>query len=404
MRVFRPGPVRANRAAARVAFVVPVVLALGVTPPAHADETYGKHRGDGTRYMVTLLATPQGGESAGIGVNNRGWVTGNWTQAGGEVMHATVWRDGRPTDLGTLGGPNSAVLWPVKSNRGIVVGVAETAEKDPNGELWSCSFFFPAATGHVCRGFVWQDGKMAALPTHGGTHGFVAGANSSGQVVGWAETAEADPTCNRPQVLGFRAALWDVRDDRVRELPPLAGDTTSAATAINDRGQVVGISGSCGDAVGSVSARHAVLWENGEPIDIGNLGGDSWNTPMAISNSGTVVGFGLDPAAGNLKGFIWTKKGGIAPLGTLAGDVSSQGLGVNNKGQVVGLSSGGHAGTRAFLWENGVLTDLNELVAGDFDGRLVYANDINDRGVITGQAIDPATGQLVAFVATPTRA
>src|SRR5438046_9716081 len=48
--------------------------------------------------------------------------------------------------------------------------------------------------------------------------------------------------------------------------------------------QVFGISGDCGIAVGGVSARHAVVWQNGVPIDLGNIGGNAWNTPTAINN------------------------------------------------------------------------------------------------------------------------
>jgi hypothetical protein len=55
-----------------------------------------------------------------------------------------------------------------------------------------------------------------------------------------------DPACVEPQELQFRVVLWGPRDDQIRELPPLpGGDTVSAATALNDRGQVIGISGSC---------------------------------------------------------------------------------------------------------------------------------------------------------------
>lgn len=38
-------------------------------------------------------------------------------------------------------------------------------------------------------------------------------------------------------------------------------------------------------------ANHALLWENGKPIDLGNLGGHGWNTPPAINNRGVVTGF-----------------------------------------------------------------------------------------------------------------
>src|SRR5215831_3757518 len=133
---------------------------------------------------------------------------------------------------------------------------------------------------------------MTPLPTFpGGYSSYATAANNRGQVVGWAENAVHDPSCDPNfQVLQFRAAIWEP-DGTMRELPPLPGDSTSAATAINDKGQVVGISGACGIAVGGVSAAHAVIWNNGVPTDIGNLGGHSWNTPTAINNHGTVVGF-----------------------------------------------------------------------------------------------------------------
>jgi hypothetical protein len=54
------------------------------------------------------------------------------------------------------------------------------------------------------------------------------------------------------------------------------------------------------------------------------------------------------------------------------------------------------------IWHAGVATDLNALAAPGFDGHLVYANDINQQGVITGAAINADTGDTVAFRATPT--
>jgi hypothetical protein len=47
------------------------------------------------------------------------------------------------------------VAWPVKNNRGVIAGIAQTAKTDPLGEAWSCSAFFPGEpTGHTCLGFV----------------------------------------------------------------------------------------------------------------------------------------------------------------------------------------------------------------------------------------------------------
>jgi probable HAF family extracellular repeat protein len=246
---------------------------------------------------------------------------------------------------------------------------------------------------------------MRALDTLGGTHGFTTGANNRGQVVGWAELAEVDPTCNQTdQFLSFHAAVWDTRrGDLVRGLRPLVGDSASAATAINDLGQIVGISGDCANAVGGFSARHAVLWQNGTPRDIGDLGGEAWNTPMAINNDGVVVGFAnsaeAEGDAFDYRAFIWTDQAGVQPLGALPGDTRSQARGINDDGQIVGLSRGA-GGSRAVVWRDGVIHNLKALAPG-YDGRLLFANDINDDGVITGQAVSAETGQTVAFIATP---
>src|SRR5258705_671783 len=227
------------RTALRAAIAIPIVVAVAMAPSAHAQDRTATHD-SATEYIITELGSLGGTSSAGISIDNRGWIAGSSNRPGDAVGHAALWRNGSLADLGTLGGPNSAVLWPVKNDGGIVVGVAETADTDPRGEAWSCSAFFPGSpSGHVCRGFVWQDGKMTPLPTLGGTHGFAAGLNNRGQAVGWAETAQTDPSCNAPQVLGFRAALWDIRRGGGQQLRPLASDTASAATAINDSGQGV---------------------------------------------------------------------------------------------------------------------------------------------------------------------
>lgn len=387
----------------RAAAVVPVLLlSASLTAPAQAGQD---HRT--AVYRVARLPSLGGTASAASSINDRGWVAGFSNLPGDQTRHATLWRHRSILDLGTLGGPNSAVAWPVKNNQGLVAGIAETAERDPLGEHWSCSAFFPGEpTGHTCLGFVWRAGRMRALPTLGGSNGFATGVNQRGQVVGWAENTVRDPTCNPPQVLQFRAVVWDPRHGRVQQLPPLPGDTVTAATAINDRGQVVGISGICDNAVGRFSARHAVLWQHGTVTDIGNLGGVAWHTPMAVNHRGDVVGFSNLPgdAGGrfNAHAFLWTRRDGITDLGTLPGDTTSQALGVNARRQVVGTSCGA-SGCRAFLWAHGVMTDLNALAGPGGSGDLASANDVNDAGVIAGEALDPQSGERRAFKAIPNR-
>ena len=357
-------------------------------------------------YDVTDLPSIGGTSSAGSSINNRVWVAGISNLPGDQVQHAALWRGESIVDLGTLGGRNSGVLWPVKNERGIISGISQTAQPDPLGERWSCSAFFPAATGtgYQCLGFVWEDGVMRPLPTLGGTNGFATGANNKGQIVGWAENTVHDPTCVAPQVLQFRAVVWGPKVGQIRELPPLPGDTVSAATALDDRGHIVGISGICDRAVGRFSAIHAVLWQDGKVIDIGNLGGVAWNTPMSINEHGDVVGFSNVSAAAAggfaVHAFLWTSRDGIRDLGTLPGDSTSQALGINERREIVGTSCDANFNCRAFLWRDGVMTDLNTLDS-DYHGTLITANDINESGRITGQALEQATGTLVAFVARP---
>jgi probable HAF family extracellular repeat protein len=356
-------------------------------------------------YRLTNLASLGGTSSNGKSINDRAWISGRSNLAGNHTRHATLWRGASLTDLGTLGGPNSAVVWPVKNVTGIVSGIAQTSAPDPLGEQWSCSFFFPGATatGHQCLGFRWRNGLMTALPTLGGTNGFAAGTNNRGQTVGWAENTVHDPSCVPPQVLQFRAVLWDANNGAT-ELAPLQGDSVSAATAINDRGQAVGISGICDIAVGEFSAIHAVRWDNGTVRDLGNIGGDAWNTPTAINERGDVVGFAnISPGSAlNEHAFLWTSAAGIRDLGALPGDTTSDANGINNAGLVVGDSCASDGTCRGFVWQNGAMTNLQDLIASGDDDFIISANDIDDDGRITGQAFDLATVMFVAFIAVPT--
>jgi probable HAF family extracellular repeat protein len=202
--------------------------------------------------------------------------------------------------------------------------------------------------------------------------------------------------------------MWEPKKDLTRQLPPLRGDSTSAATAINESGRVVGISGDCDIAVGRFSARHAVLWEKGTVTEIPNLGGVTWHTPMAINQRGDVVGFSNPSGPGDPEGdfiahaFLWTKGSEKAQdLGVLEGDSFSEAFGVNSQGQVVGVSFGGPNGSHAFLWQDGILMDLNNLAGAGFADVLVSAQDINDAGQITGRVRDHNTGKTLTFVATP---
>ncbi len=363
------------------------------------------------QYQVSYLDSLGGTNSRGNSVNNRGWIAGFSRLSGDRNRHATLWHNDSIIDLGTLGGAekNSSVVWPVKNNRGFIAGISQTDTPEPNGEGWSCSAFFsgPFRVGYTCLGFIWKDGVMRRLdPLTGGNNSFATGADNQGQVVGWAENGVHDTSCTNGQVLQFRPVVWGPETGQISELPLIEDDSSGAATAMNNRGQVVGISGTCDQAVGRRTAKHAVLWDKGKAINIGNLGAELWITPMAINEQSEIAGFGAtsgDDLDGNfLRAFRWTKKDGmtlIDPL-PLTGHVFSQATAINERGQVVGSSCTIDGDCRAFIWEDGVLKNLNDLAPG-FDGVLVNAQDVNDRGEITGRAFDPATGQLRAFVAVP---
>ena len=383
-----------------------------VTQPRQEHATVASE----ARYQVVKLPSLGGSQSRGMAINRQGWVAG-WSNQADGTRRAVLWKDGAITNLGTLGGPSSAVPWIGLNDAGVVSGISHTNREDPLDEDWACELvgFLPQSTDLICRGFVWQGGPLRELPTLGGNHGFATGINNAGQIVGWAETPLLDRTCSQSsaQKLRFRAVVYDLNggsDQKIkpRVLIPYPGDATSAATAINDDGLAVGISGDCDQGVGRFSARHAVLWENsGRVIEIPNLGGTSWHTPMDISPQGDVVGFSNPDEPGDEVGdfisraFFWPKGGAIAEdLGTLGDDAVSEAFAINSHRQVVGISFGGTSGPRAFIWEGGDLIDLNDLVdiAPDV---LLSAQDINDAGQITGRVLDAATGQVKAFVANP---
>jgi probable HAF family extracellular repeat protein len=147
-----------------------------------------------------------------------------------------------------------------------------------------------------------------------------------------------------------------------------------------------------------------VLWDHGTVTEIANLGGTSWHTPMAINRKGDIVGFSNPPGdAGGIfiaHAFIWTKSQGILDLKTLPGDATSQALAINSRGQVVGFSTSAAGVNRAFLWQDGTLMKLNDLVPG-FTDSLVSAQDINDAGQITGRVFEKSTRKTLVFIATP---
>jgi probable HAF family extracellular repeat protein len=93
----------------------------------------------------------------------------------------------------------------------------------------------------------------------------------------------------------------------------------------------------------------------------------------------------------------------IKNLGTLGGNVSENGSvawGINDSGQVVGFSTITSTGeTHAFLYLDGEMHDLNDLIPADSGWELDDAYAINNSGQIVGSG--RLNGEARAFLATP---
>jgi hypothetical protein len=164
-------------------YITAVTLFAALAVPGRLAAQAPQKNQQSPKYYVFNLGQPLGGAPEPVGIDNQGWISGGAVLASGTTEHAEAWV-GVPIDLGTLGGPNSEVVWPNHSSKGEIVGIAETADMNPLGEAWSCSAFFFGPDGYICRGFAWQDGVMTELPTLGGYDGYAAGVNNKGQVVG----------------------------------------------------------------------------------------------------------------------------------------------------------------------------------------------------------------------------
>jgi probable HAF family extracellular repeat protein len=369
-----------------------------------AQEEHENKRERLPHYRVKDLGTLGGTYSYGYGVNNAGEVAGGSatrTQTGGLSQTAFLWYRGHIKDLGTLGGPNSAADGP--NAKGEAAIGSETATPDPNGEDF-CEY----GTHLQCLGAIWKDHRLTALPTlPGGQNANALELNNRGQVVGLAENGVRDSTCltgGTPfQVFDFEAVIWSPNGE-IHELRPLEGDTVGFAFGINDHGQAVGSSGLCSDTSipPGPSGPHAVLWDSdGSPHNLGSLGGDS-NVASAINNRGEVVGGSRSSIDGTIHAFLWTKDTGIQDLGAFPGAVVTVPPccnTINDRGEVVGFSIDANGNFRALVWQDKVPMDLNKFIPKNSPWYLQQASSINDAGQIVGSGT--IHGEVHAFLATP---
>ena len=177
--------------------------------------------------------------------------------------------------------------------------------------------------------------------------------NDSAQVVGYSRTAS----------LQSRAFLWD--DGQMVNVGVVnADDFRSAAVDLNVLGHAVGTS-----TLKNGLAR-AALWRNGSIIgltpELPPYEGTSFAS--AINDHGHIVGAIDDDGSMFYDGILWAN-GSRTALGDLGGG-STRPADIDNAGQVVGTSNTSVelGAPHAFLWQNGVMTDLGLLRSDDQDG------------------------------------
>jgi probable HAF family extracellular repeat protein len=155
---------------------------------------------------------------------------------------------------------------------------------------------------------------------------------------------------------------------------------------------------------GQSLASSRLVWENGAATDLGNLGGTGHFggiIALNINNRGQVVANPDLPGDNAFHAFLWSRGKGMQDLGTLPGDLLGVGLSINDKSQVTGVSLDTSFNPRAYVWQNGVMTDLNTLIPADSPLFLLVACSINSDGEIVGLAVDTSTGEAHGYLATP---
>jgi len=402
-----------------------LVLVWATPMPTGAQEATNLVR----MYELTELTADGATQSRAYALNNTGQIIG-WIDVM-ETRHSAYWHNQSTTDLHDT--VHFVLRHPIFdqdhseafdiSNSGQVVGTARTVI-DCLGEqiLITNSYILrPAVLTDLATPY--PGDALTNLFTLGNpclAHDSAAtGISNSNHVVGWADREDG-------VIHGFLVRPVDGQFFRDEEDPLTvndlmidlgtlaASDPVSSATGVNDTGEVTGYSYTTGnDGAGGY---HAFLitpidtdgddtpdaWFTGASgvnnlmADLGTLGGtNSWG--RAINNLGEIVGESdLDTAAGEhyTHAFYW-KDGAMMDLGTLVtgGEQGfSAASAINDDGVVVGWTENDDRERRAFVYEDGEMQDLNDLLyLLDEDGNtiipsitLTEARDINDDGTIVG--------------------
>lgn len=330
------------------------------------------------KYAIRDLGTLGGTESFAYAINARGDIVGLSRMPGDSQLHTFLYRKGTMIDLSPLDSQN-ILTSPMRINNSgqIACGVIRGGVHLPA--------IYESRTGNVT-----VLGSFGGV-TSFGFNGVATAINNYGHAVGYSYL----DGLNRHAFLYTGGAILDIGS--------LEGGY-SLATDINDDGDVVGMSGA--------SVAHAFLYRNGAMIEI-NPFGNSRNESYAhgINNAGEVVGGAFTANDSAINAFIYSD-GLITNLGSLNGGQNSEAFAINDNRQVVGIADYqyvcGQTPTgqlvvcwtyRGFLYDHGVMIDLNSLIPPNSGWDLQWAFDINNKGQIVGYGL--RHGHWRGYVLTP---
>jgi len=300
-------------------------------------------------YTITDLGASIELDSGAAGLNDVGQVVG--------VCHFDDWMGGSHVYAVLWDGGIAYALWPPDERECGAIDINNAGQIAGRLQM-------PSGTWEAC---LWEGGLLVPLGTLGGEDSNGMAINNAGQIVGWSETQD-----------GSRAFIW--QDGVMTSLGLMEGGAYSVAQDINDLGQIVGMG-----TRGGPDPFVAFLWEDGVMSPLEGLA-----AAHAINDLAQVVGRATGEG---IQAALWDD-GVVTPLGTLVEDEPCQAWDISNRGQVVGESAG-----HAFLWQDGVMYDLNDLAVDGSEWTLNGAHAINEHGQVVGWG--RIGDQTRAFLLTP---